>query len=387
MSAARAGTAKGGSTTAKKAPSRTAGGIPAPYGDRVARLRGLLTERELDGYLVWDSMDQFWLTGFTGEDGGVLVTSRQVILLTDGRFDEAADQEAPWARKVLRQTRTPEENAKLVRQYKIDKLGFDPAHLTVGEFTELRKAVKPTTLASAAGLVLGLRLIKDAGEVAAIERAIRVAEQAYEQLCEWLEPGMTEREVAARLVYDMQRLGASGPSFAPIVAAGATGSLPHYAPGDRKVSKREGLLLDWGCRVNGYVSDLTRVVWPGSIPPRLGKVYEIVLEAQERAIAAIAPGVPTSEVDARAREHIVAAGYGPQFNHSVGHGMGLDVHEAPGMRKTSKDVLRPGMVVTVEPGIYLPGEGGVRIEDDVLVTEDGYRVLSRLGKQLRSLAG
>jgi Xaa-Pro aminopeptidase len=352
--------------------------VPAPYRDRLSRLRAEIERRKLDGYLVQNRMDQYWLTGFTGEDGFVLVTPNAVVLLTDGRFDEAADIETPWARKVLRKIRTPERTAKEIRRYKPKRVGFDPGHLNVAEYTAFRKHLKPTQLVRASGLILDMRLQKDKGEVAAIRKAIRVAEKAFQKVVRWMRPGVTEQHVAARLGYEMQRLGAQEISFPTIVAAGANASLPHYEAGHAKIRRNEGVLIDWGARVGWYVSDLTRMVWPGSIPREIAKVHGIVKEAHDRAMAFVRPGVKGSAVDRVARQVIEEAGYGPQFSHALGHGIGLDVHEAPRLGKGSDGLLKPGMVVTIEPGIYLPGQGGVRLESDVLVTETGYEVLSTL---------
>lgn len=352
--------------------------IPAPYQDRLRRVRAELARRRLDGYLVQNRMDQYWLTGFTGEDGFVLVTPREVVLLTDGRFDQAAHIESPWARKVLRRQRTPARNAEEIHRYKLKRVGFDPGHLTVAEFTALRKHARPTQLISAASIILDMRLQKDAGEVAAIRKAIRVGERAFEKVVRWIKPGVTEREISARLAFEMQCLGAQEVSFPTIVATGANASLPHYEPGDVAVKKGQGVLIDWGARVGWYTSDLTRMVWPGSIPRQLAKVQDIVKEAHDQAIAFVKPGVTSHAVDAVARGVIEKAGYGPQFNHALGHGMGLDVHEGPRVGQGTQTVLKPGMVITIEPGIYLAGKGGVRLEDDVLVTETGHKVLSTL---------
>lgn len=352
--------------------------IPAPYAGRLERLRTELARRRLDAYLIQNRMDQYWLTGFTGEDGFVLVTPRAVVLLTDGRFDESARREAPWARKVLRKIRTPERTAQYIRRYQPRRLGFDPAHFSVADYGAYRKHLRPTRLVPVSGLILDMRLQKDAGEVAAIRRAIRVAEQAFRKVAKWVRPGLTERQVAARLGYEMQSLGAQEASFPTIVASGPNAALPHYEAGDRKLRADEGVLIDWGARVGWYVSDLTRMLWPGTIPREIAKIHAIVRQAHDAAIAFVRPGVKGSEVDQVARRVITRAGYGRQFNHALGHGLGLDVHEAPRLGKGSDGRLRPGMVVTIEPGIYLPGKGGVRLESDVLVTETGCQVLSTL---------
>ena len=358
--------------------------IPSPYDERIQRLRAEMDKRRLDGFLVLDRMDQYWLTGFSGEDGGVLVTRRGVVLLTDGRFDETADVEAPFARKVLRKKRGPETIAREIKRCGITRLGFDSSHMVVKTYVALRKLLSARLVATDR-IIAGMRERKDGNEIEAIRRAVHVAEKAFRKLMGWVKPGMSEREVAARLVHDMQRLGGDGTAFEPIVAVGPNASLPHYEPGDRLVSDHEGLLIDWGARCDWYVSDLTRVIWPGTIRPVLAKVYEIVRQAQLKAIAAIRPGAKARSIHRIARSHIEKAGYGRQFKHGLGHGIGLDVHESPGMGVTSSDVLEPGMVVTVEPGIYLPKLGGVRIEDDVLVTEGGCEVLSSLPTELEAM--
>lgn len=354
------------------------GPIREPYATRLAGLRAEMAERELDAYLVTSRMDQIWLTGFTGEDGSVLVTPRSVILLTDGRFGQTADQEAPWARKVLRKKRDAGPTVREFRRYGLERVGFEPAHLTVAVYTALRKEGRPTQLVSASGLVAERRMIKDAGELAAIRRAIAIAERAFARLQSWVRPGRTEREVAARLVYEIERCGGQGPAFAPIVGSGPGAALPHYAPGDRALREGEAVLIDWGARADWYNSDLTRILRIGSIPRRLAKVYDVVRDAHDRAIDAVRPGASAAQVDHAARKVIAKAGYGPQFTHALGHGIGLDVHEGPRLGRNSEDELQAGMVVTIEPGVYLQGVGGIRIESDVLVTAGGREVLSSL---------
>lgn len=348
------------------------------HAQRVALIRADLIARKLDAYLILDRMDQYWLTGFTGEDGGVLVTPKGVTLITDSRFSEAADVEAPWAKKVLRTLRGPASYAKVIKSAKAARVGFDPSHMNVHQFAEISKLLKPAKLVSSAAIVTRHRLCKTPQEVDAIRNAIRIAEQAYLAVTPEIKPGVSEAFIAARLVFEMQARGASGPSFAPIVAFGSSGSHPHYEPTERVLKSGEGVLIDWGCRAGWYISDLTRMVWPTSIPPQLAKVYPGVREAHDRAIAAIRPGVKASAVDKVARDFLRKSGWGKEFGHSLGHGIGLNVHEGPRLGKKADDALKPGMVVTVEPGVYLPGVGGVRLEDDVLVTETGCEVLSSL---------
>jgi Xaa-Pro aminopeptidase len=387
---AAAGTKSGGasSTRAKRGAgrarlsrgglSRGVAGIPAPYSERIAALRTECERRRLDGYLVLNRMDQFWLTGFTGEDGMVLVTPRAVLLLTDGRFTEAASIQAPYAKAVLRKVRTQQENGQIIGKHKLERVGFDPAQMSVADFDGLKKAVKPTRLVAAGGVIGQMRVRKDEEEVGALGKAIDIAQEAFGRLREWIAPGVTEQRVAARLEYEMKMLGAQGPSFPTIVAFGANASLPHYEPGERVLAEGDAILIDWGAQVGWYCSDLTRMLWVGKPPREMVKINAVVREAHDRAIVAAQAGMTAHALDKVARDVIRKAGYGKQFAHSLGHGLGLDVHESPRVGMGSETVLEPGMVVTIEPGVYVPGVGGVRIEDDILITEDGCRVLTSM---------
>lgn len=351
---------------------------PEPYSLRIQHLRDEIARRKIDGLLIQHRVDQYWATGFTGEDGLVLLTPRFVVLLTDGRFDEAADKEAPYARKVLRKKRSPDETIRELRRFKLRRVGFNPDHVSVREFNTLKKLAGAIKLVPVDGLIGPLRASKDAGEVERTRASIRVAQDAFEKVRADLRPGVSEREVAARLVYEMQMLGAQGESFPTIVAMGANSSLPHYEPGDRRWAENEVLLIDWGARFDWYASDLTRVLCLGQLPAELRKVYDVVREAHDRAIEAVRPGVKAKAVDRVARNVITRAGYGKLFNHGTGHGIGLNIHESPRVSRVSVETLQPGMIITIEPGVYLPGVGGIRLEDDVLVTERSYEVLTTL---------
>ncbi len=356
---------------------------PSPViADRIRQCRRQMKKHRIGAYLITTPADHFYLTGFTGEDSAVLITPREVHVITDGRFDESSKKECPWARKWLRKRLLNDEIAKVCTELKLKSLAVQPEHMTLGDHAGLAKLTKRTRLTKAPPIIVNMRRTKSATELTALRRALRVAEEAFAAMCETIRVGQTEREMAARLEYEMKRRGASGPSFPTICAEGPNAALPHAVPGGRKVKKGSAILFDWGARVDGYCSDLTRVIFVGSIPRKLGEVYRIVLEAQRRAIAGIRPGKRMCDVDAIARDHITEAGYGEAFNHGLGHGLGLDVHEAPSLSWRSKEKLEAGMVVTVEPGIYLPGVGGVRIEDDIVVTSNGCRVLGRLGTGL-----
>jgi Xaa-Pro aminopeptidase len=339
-----------------------------------------MAANQVPSLLVTNRPDQVYLTGFTGEDGGVLVTRNRVVLLTDSRFDEAADKEAPWATKQLRKTTLSELASTVMRKLRLRVVGFQPEYLSVDQLSALRKACRPTKLKPAGGLVGRLRVCKDATEVRRIRESGKVAVAAFKAMCRKIRVGMTEQDLAARLEYEMKIRGAAGPSFPTITAEGPNASLPHAVPGKRKVRKGSAILFDWGAVVGHYCSDLTRVVFVGRIPPRIRKIYQIVLAAQEAGIQAVRPGAEFKEVDAAARKVIARAGFAKRFGHGLGHGLGLDIHEPPSVRPLVPGRLEPGMVVTIEPGIYLPGVGGVRIEDDVLVTKNGFEVLTDLTK-------
>lgn len=356
---------------------------PGLYADRLEKLRRTLRARKADAFFISDPHDQFYLTGFTGEDGAVLVTPRAVWLLTDGRFTEQAKREAPWAKALIRKVGLAKATGQLVATLRIRRLLVQPEVLTLDMAAALKKALpKSATLVRAGGVVRGMRLIKGPEEIERIEAAIRVSEQAFEVLRRKVRPGMTESEVAGLIEYEMKKRGAAGPCFPTIAAVDGNAALPHYRPGDVRVPKTGLLLVDWGARLGEYCGDLTRVLLIGRIRPRIRQLYQAVLDAQLTAIAAIRPHIPCREVDQAARRVLDKAGLGKYFVHGLGHGLGIEVHEGPRVAASRQDTLEPGMVVTVEPGVYLPGLAGIRIEDDVVVTETGCRVLSRLDKSL-----
>jgi Xaa-Pro aminopeptidase len=353
---------------------------------RLEACRARIQEKSLSGYLITNRADQYYLTGFDGEDGAALILPDRVYLLTDGRFREEADQTAPWAQAVVRLGKPLVESlAKVVKKCRLKRLGFQSGALTVANYRTFKKEVRPTSFVAVPNLMDELRVVKDQSEVEATERAIEVAEAAFKATIRRIQPGWTESRLAAELEYEMFTRGASGPAFQSIVAVGANGSLPHYRPGNARVEVGVPVLIDWGATVDHYRSDLTRVVFIRRIPPRFRRMYADVLAAQEAGIKAIRPGARACDVDGAARRSLKQVGMDKYFAHGLGHGLGLDIHEPPRLAKIAKEPLRPGMVVTVEPGVYLPGVGGVRIEDDVLVTQDGCRVLTHLPKDIESM--
>ncbi len=351
------------------------------------KLRRRLTRAGADALLVTDFTNVTYLTGFTGDDSFLLVRRDGDTLLSDGRYTTQIEQECPGLDVVIRgpKVRLVDAVARLVRSAGVGRLAFEADSLTVGQCDQFREKLPKVAFLSTSGLVAELRIRKDRDEVTRISRAIRCAEEAFSAVCRGLSPEKTEKQVADELDFAMRQRGAQCAAFPPIVAAGERAALPHAPVTASAIGETGFVLMDWGARVDLYVSDLTRVVIRGKLSAKLRRVYSVVLQAQQKAIEAIRPGIVAQEVDAVARGIIADAGFGRRFGHGLGHGIGLAVHEAPRLASSVETVLQPGMVVTVEPGVYLPGWGGVRIEDDVLVTRTGCRVLSRAAKQLEEV--
>lgn len=350
-------------------------------------VRETMLARRLDGYLLTHGSDLAYLSGFTGDDSIGLLTVDGLFLLSDFRYKEQAEQECPSAKLLLRDGRMSELLARTLLELRLNRVGYEANFTQVGlvnaTAAELERvgqmAPAAVTLVAVEDLMVKIRRIKDESEIAIIRQAVTIAQDAWTATQAQLRVGMTENHLAGLLTYEMRQRGASDSSFPCIIASEARGSLPHYRPADKPVTADTPLLVDWGARYQGYCSDLTRTFSLGKPVAKIREIFEIVLQAQQAAIAAIRPGVKNHDVDAVARGIITKAGYGDLFGHGLGHGLGRDIHELPVLRKSGEpDVLQPGMVVTVEPGIYIPGVGGVRIEDDVLVTPDGHEVLSDL---------
>lgn len=339
----------------------------------------------VDHFLVTNPLDVGYLAGFLGGDSYLLVAARagKPVLVSDFRYLEELEPHRGAVRVVIRKRAMGEAIGELLSDRSVRRCGVQGEHMTLAERDALAKRAGDGKLVTTAGLVTKLRARKDPHEVALIEAAVAIQEKALRAVLPTIRPGRTELQIAADLEAEMKRLGSSQPSFETIVAARAKGSLPHYRPGRVKTAAGQPVLIDWGATYQGYHSDLTRTFSLGRWPAAIREIYGIVLEAHERAAAALRPGVSTAQVDAAARDHIAAAGYGEQFGHGLGHGIGLNVHEEPRLsHMITGGRLEAGHVVTIEPGIYLPGVGGVRIEDDYLVSETGARRLSRLPRTM-----
>ena len=355
---------------------------------RVTRLRNALETAGIDALLVGHHTDIRYLTGFAGDDSLLLVTGENTapVIITDARHDQLLE---PWRHsgsagvaRIIIATRHQLDRAArtLCGDRGVKRLGIQAERVTLADRHVMESEMKGVAIVETNGLVGALRVHKDLLEVTAIERAIAIHQEAMLAAIDRLSPGMSELEFAAAIEYEMKVRGASGPSFDTCVSAGANSAVIHYQTG-RDVIEPGTLLVDWGAVVDGYCSDMTRCWGIGRLPQEIAELYRIVLDAQLAAIDACSPGRSCAEVDGVARKIITDAGYGEQFGHGLGHGLGLDVHEPPYFNpQATGTVLEPGMVMTVEPGIYLPGIGGVRIEDDVLITERGCRVLGSFPK-------
>jgi len=356
------------------------------FAQRRERLIKAISETGLDAFLVTNPINVHYLTGFTGDSSFLVVSAHRTILISDTRFTIQIAQDCPGLETAIRghNKTTWKEAAEALQKLNCRSIGVESQHLTIGQFEHLKELAPALDFVARKNVVESLRVVKDESEIAAIRAAIGYGERAFGLLKDNLSPRDTERDVEYALEGHIHEVGGLGTSFDTIVAVGDRSALPHAPPTERRLDEAAFFLLDWGAMGPRYTSDLTRLVRSsfaspeekGRVETELRKIYTVVLQAQTRAIELVRPGALAKEIDCAARSVIEAAGFGKEFNHGLGHGIGLEVHEGPDIRSTSADVLQPGMVFTIEPGIYLPGFGGVRLEDDILVTPDGHEVLS-----------
>lgn len=351
---------------------------------RLERLNTILMERQLDAILVQKPENRTYITGFTGSDGFILATAREALLLVDFRYVEQATAEAPGFEIVKAERRYFDTIAEVIRHRELKRVGFENDGLTYKQYEELAKRVTPAELV-AIDTVDRLRWIKDADELGRIRRAAAIADEAFAHVQLLLRPGTVEWDIAIEMEFFMRRHGANKQAFETIVVSGPRSSLPHGRASDRAMSSGDYVTLDFGAVYRSYASDCTRTVVLGEASARQREIYQIVLAAQQAALNGIRPGLTGKEADALARKVIADAGYGDAFGHSLGHGVGLAVHEGPTLSPLEEAKLESGMVVTVEPGIYLSGWGGVRVEDLVVLTAHGCDVLTRAPKELMTL--
>ena len=366
------------------AETRERGVVVSRHSDRRDRLRRLLRSAAADDLLVTHPANVTYLTGFTGDSSYLLLMPRDEVMISDGRYAQQLAEECPDLSTEIRRPGVEilPMVAQVVGAVKLRTLAIEAASMTVAFLGELSKQLPQVEIVPTSSLVEGLREIKDRDEITQIRQAIDLAERAFAVVRAGLRPDCTEKQVAHELERQIRLFGGAGCSFTPIVGVGPRGALPHARLSDHRVEESDIVLIDWGARGELYVSDLTRVLVTAKISPKLERVYGVVLKAQEAAISSIRPGAVLKEIDAAARNVISDAGFGKFFTHGLGHGIGLEIHEGPRFAPNQERQLKAGMVVTVEPGIYLPQWGGVRIEDDVLVTRTGCEVLSHVAKEL-----
>jgi Xaa-Pro aminopeptidase len=346
---------------------------------RAERLAAAVGEQGLDALLITNMANLRWATGFTGTSGVAVVGPSVRLFFTDFRYLEQAEEQVPDFERV----RAGQNLLVDVAERLSGRVGFEDQWLSVRSHTRLQGALDDSTeLAAASGIVERLRELKEPHELEAMQAAARIADQAYEELAERGVAGRTEKQLAAALEVRMRELGAEDRSFPAIIASGANGALPHAVPRDMAVERDTFMVVDMGCVVDGYCSDCTRTFATGSVSDEALEVYELVARAQLTALDAVRAGADCRAVDGVAREMIAAAGHGDHFGHGLGHGVGLEIHEGPRLAQSATGALRAGNTVTVEPGVYLPGALGVRIEDLVVVTDSGCDILSGFTKSL-----
>lgn len=341
----------------------------------------------VEALLVTDVDNVFYLTGFTGSTAAAIVTETDAHILVDPRYSIQARAECAHSRvHDYTGKATITAASELANDLKPAVLGYEADNLTVVLFRALRKSLdKGIGMRSTSGVVAGLRSVKDETELALIRKAAAIVDRTYDVILSEIRPGVSEKQLALAVDSTMRRLGADKEGFDTIAAAGPNSACPHASPTDALIGPSQFVKLDFGARYRRYNSDITRTVCVGEPTSQHREVYQVVLDAQMKAIEAIAPGKPGREIDAVARDYIASMGYGPNFGHGLGHAIGIQVHDGPAFSVTSDVVLQPGMVMTVEPGIYIEGWGGVRIEDDIVVTESGVEVITTAPKSFTCL--
>jgi Xaa-Pro aminopeptidase len=350
---------------------------------RLKKLVRLLAKNSLMPCLITDLINIRYLTGFTGSHAYMLITASGIYFISDSRYEEYARSILPRNITFIRQEGPVNEVLKpLLVKSGTKKLFIEDTPVSVGFYEAVKRGLRGISVKPAPPLVKDIRMIKEPGEIEILRKAAAITDRCFSHILKTAGPGMTEWELSLEIEMFYKRNGCRRNSFDTIAASGAGSSMPHYETSmKKKIRKGDVLLIDMGCEYEGYNSDLTRTVFMGSVDPFMRKIYGIVAEAQTRAIAAVKSGAALRDVDRKARGFIERAGYGENFGHSLGHGFGLEVHEAPALKDTDGK-LKSGMTVTIEPGIYVPGRGGVRIEDMVLVTADGREVLTRSSKKI-----
>lgn len=344
--------------------------------ERISKIRRRLKNLKLDALLVSNPSNIFYLSGFSGHDSVLLVTQEENYIVTDFRFEQDAKKSASGFEIIAQPGNLYQKISRIIRRLSLKRVGFESGHMTVRGAEFLTNLIA-ARLVPFFGLIESLRVIKYPDEISAIKTSACIAKNVLKIIIKEVKNNRTEKDIAVRIDFLLRKEGADSTSFDTIVASGENASMPHARPSNKKIRPGEAVVLDFGARRNNYTSDLTRTLFVGKISKQLSLVYSIVAAAQKKAINKIAPGVKISEIDRVARDYITKKGFGNYFGHATGHCVGIDVHELPSINSKNHTTLKEGMVFTVEPGIYMPGIGGVRIEDMVLVNKNGYEVLTR----------
>lgn len=347
--------------------------------DRITKVRDILSEKNLDAILVMSPYNRRYLSQFTGSAGSVVITQDKALLISDFRYNAQAQEQAKDFEFILQKGGHLPFVIEVLNDNNVKRLGFEGHLTTYNLYAELDKSFELTPLT---GEIEKVRMVKSDEEIALIQEACDIADKTYEHILTFVKAGMTEMDVKNELERKMRELGASGASFDIIAASGARGALPHGVASEKVIEDGDMMTLDFGALYKGYISDITRTFSVGEPSEEMRKIYDIVLESQLAALEKIKPGMTGAEADAVSRDIIASHGYGENFGHSLGHGIGLEVHEGPGLAQKVDTVLEVGMCITIEPGIYIDGVGGVRIEDDCLVTENGLKRLTNSSKEL-----
>lgn len=357
--------------------------------ERMQQLTAQLANQSMQAAIITNPKHVYYLSGFRSDPHerllALIVTADGASKLLVPQLDRAGAEASASVDGIESHRDTDDAYSILAGMIGTAGAGIiaiEKERVTVSQFERLKEVLPMASLSGIDEALLAMRAVKSADEIARIKHAVQLIEQVLQDTLPLVKPGVTELELAADIDFRMRKVGAEGPSFDTTVLAGANSALPHGSPSNRRIAEGELLLFDMGVYADGYVSDITRTFAVGDISDELKRIYDAVLKANERGIQALGPGIPMMQADLAARSHIEACGYGDRFTHRLGHGIGLDIHEYPSLHGANADLLRPGMVVTVEPGIYVPNLGGVRIEDDVLITSEGAQSLTTFPKEL-----
>lgn len=346
---------------------------------RIETLREYMGKNNISATWVTKPEDIYYYSGFTGSTGSALITEDALYFFADFRYTKQVSQQCVGY--TIKEVSAKKNTVDYLKELVVGTLAYEDQYMSVFEYNALKSAISEERLVPLKNTITVLRAIKDEEEIVNLRQAAAIADKGFLHVLDIVKPGMTEKELALELEFFMRKQGASGLSFTTIVASGIRSSMPHGVASDKVIEKNDMLTLDFGCMYNGYCSDMTRTFVVGTADDRQKELYNIVLETQLKVLDAIKPGARCKEIDALSREIIGGYGYGEFYGHGLGHGVGLEIHELPVLNGTSEFVLEENMVVTDEPGIYLPDFGGVRIEDTVLVTKDGYDLISRSTKE------